>query len=121
MIEPGYKSNTNPTEENLKNIRVVPNPYVAASNFYESAYERLLQFTHLPETYVITIYTITGEIVFSFDQDDWGSEPGKGSHWWNLRTINKQEVSPGLYIYTVEAKDNSGNEIKHIGKFAVIR
>ncbi|SVC76952.1 uncharacterized protein METZ01_LOCUS329806 [marine metagenome] len=39
-----------------------------------------------------------------------------GNEWWDLRTVNNQEVAPGLYIYVVEA---SGSQ--HIGKFAVIR
>jgi hypothetical protein len=33
-----------------------------------------------------------------------------------LRTVNNQEIAPGLYIFTVEA----GQE-KHIGKFVVVR
>ena len=40
VIVPGYKSSTSPTEESLKEITVVPNPYVAASNFNETAYLR---------------------------------------------------------------------------------
>ena len=35
---------------------------------------------------------------------------------WNVRTINNQEITPGLYIFAVETPDD-----KHIGKFAVIR
>ena len=36
---------------------------------------------------------------------------------WNVRTVNNQEVAPGLYIYAVETPEGK----KHIGKFAVIR
>ena len=40
-----------------------------------------------------------------------------GNAWWDMRTVNNQEVAPGLYIYHVES--NNGKE--KIGKFAVIR
>ena len=117
VIVPGYKSSTNPTEQSLEKVTVVPNPYVAASNFNETAYLKKMLFTHLPEKCTINIYTITGEMVASLDHDD----PLDGKEWWDLRTINNQDVSPGLYIYTVEATDNSGKAIKHVGKFAIIR
>ena len=117
VIVPGYKSSTSPTEESLKEITVVPNPYVAASNFNETAYLKKMLFTHLPAQCTINIYTITGEMVTSLTHDD----PIDGKEWWDLRSINNQEVSPGLYIYTVESTDNSGKAIKHVGKFAIIR
>ena len=117
VIVPGYKSSTSPTEESLKEITVVPNPYVAASNFNETAYLKKMLFTHLPAQCTINIYTITGEMVTSLTHDD----PVDGKEWWDLRSINNQEVSPGLYIYTVESTDNSGKAIKHVGKFAIIR
>ena len=53
--------------------------------------------------------------VLEHDNEDDGSEE------WDLRTINNQEVSPGLYLYTVESTDNNGKEIRHIGKFVIIR
>ena len=56
-------------------------------------------------------------MVTSLDHDD----PLDGKEWWDLRTINNQEVSPGLYIYTVESTDNNNDPIKHVGKFAIIR
>ena len=36
---------------------------------------------------------------------------------WNVRTINNQEVAPGLYIYIVQT--DNGKSIT--GKFAIIR
>ena len=117
IIVPGYKSDNDPSEESLKEIKVVPNPYVAASNFKETAYLKKLLFTHLPAQCTINIYTVTGEMVTSLDHDD----VNDGSKEWDLRTINNQEVSPGLYIYTVESTDSNNNPIKHVGKFAIIR
>ena len=123
LIIPGYKNSSN-TENGLKDVAVVPNPYVAHSDFSETSYCRRLQFIRLPEEYKITIYTITGELVDSMDHDDdneCNSRNDGGWHWWDLRTLNNQEVSPGLYIYTVEGADDNGKKTKHVGKFAVIR
>ena len=116
VIVPGYKSTT-ATEEGLKKVTVVPNPYVAHSEFNETQYLKKIRFTHLPAYCKITIYTITGEMVNALEHDN----EDDGSEEWDLRTINNQEVSPGLYIYTVESTDSSGKDIKHIGKFAIIR
>ena len=93
---------------------------MARSPFPETKYMRDIHFTNLPEKCIIKIYTINGEMVNTIKHENTeGDESGTAK--WNMRTVNNQEISPGLYIYTVEAKDNSGNDIKHIGKFAVIR
>ena len=102
----------NQPQETLANIKVVPNPYVAHSSYNETEYERKMRFINLPSSCLITIYTISGEIVYSFRHDN----PNDGNAWWDLRTVNNQEVSPGLYLFSVETDTD-----KYIGKFAVIR
>ena len=67
----------------------------------------------------ITIYTLTGEKVYSWNVvDRLGSEPGDDGYnsWWDLRSLNNQEVAPGLYLYTVEFEGQSS-----VGKFAIVR
>ena len=67
----------------------------------------------------ITIYTLTGEKVYSWNvADQLGQEPGDDGYntWWDLRSINNQEVAPGLYLYTVEFEGQSS-----VGKFAIVR
>ena len=44
-----------------------------------------------------------------------------GNAWWNLRTVNNQEVAPGLYIYVVEDMNEENYGKKFIGKFAIVR
>ncbi len=100
------------TQEELEMVKVVPNPYIVSSEFNESKHVKKMRFTHLPQQCKITIYTITGEKINELEHDD----PYEGNLWWNLRTLNNQEVAPGLYIYTVESDGK-----KHIGKFAVVR
>ena len=69
----------------------------------------------LPEEYTLTIYTVNGELVW--EQDETHDDAGDGITFWNLRTINNQEVSPGLYIFTLDTQSGCS----HIGKFAIVR
>ena len=85
----------------LDTIKVVPNPYKASSRFNETPNSRKIRFTHLPKKCQISIYTIMGEHVTTFQHE----EEFDGNEWWNLRTGNNQEgpeVAPGLYIFVVE-------------------
>ena len=96
----------------LDNVGVVPNPYIVRSGYKESEYLRQIRFTNLPSQCTISIYTVTGEFVFEFQHVSSTS----GNAWWDMRTVNNQEVSPGLYVFHVKG---AGEE--KIGKFAVIR
>ena len=46
-----------------------------------------------------------------------------GNEWWDMRTLNNQEIGPGLYLYHILNIDpQSGKAIDEIvDKFAVIR
>jgi len=111
QVYPGVKP-----VSNLSNVMVVPNPYKAGSGFKESEHLRQIRFTNLPEKCTIKIFTIAGEHVSTVEHDNVES----GNAWWDLRTINNQEVAPGLYIYHVEQLSGNSSE-PFIGKFAVIR
>ena len=119
------KSGPVATETLMEEIKVVPNPYFVSSAYNETEYTRRLRFTNLPENCKVTIYTITGEKVVSF------GKPGNNSHadcgddvsgscYWDMRTLNNQEIAPGLYVYSVEDLSNSKGK-KFIGKFAVVK
>jgi Tfp pilus assembly major pilin PilA len=102
----------------LDTIKVVPNPYKASSRFNESKNNRKIRFTHLPKKCRISVYTLTGEHVTTFDHE----EEFDGNAWWNLRSGNNQdgqEIAPGLYFYIVQFDDGITKD--HIGKFAVVR
>jgi hypothetical protein len=101
-----------PPKVDLSMVSVVPNPYFARSNFPENEYVRDLHFTNLTSFCTISVFTVSGEKVAEFEHND----PNVGTAAWDLRTVNNQEIAPGLYIFTVEA----GQE-KHIGKFVVVR
>jgi hypothetical protein len=101
--------------EDVSNIGVVPNPYKVHSGFKESEHLRQIRFTNLPETCTIKIFTLTGEHVRTLEH----SNSESGNTWWDMRTVNNQEVVPGLYLFHVQ-QSGSSNE-PFIGKFAVIR
>jgi len=103
----------NPPQNNMLNIKVVPNPYVANSNFNETEYVRKIYFTNLPSKCKITIYTVNGEKVTTLHHENTTS----GDMDWDMRTVNNQEVAPGLYLFSVESEGSNN----FIGKFAVIR
>ena len=71
----------------LDSIKVVPNPYKASSKFNETSDSRRIRFTNLPTQAQISIYTVAGEHVTTFEH----SEQFDGNAWWNLRTGNSQE------------------------------
>ena len=106
-------------QENLNNVNIVPNPYRARSQFKETEFERKIRFTNLPQKCKISIFSLSGELIFEISHND----PFSGNEWWDLRTINNQEIAPGLYLYHIQNFDIDSN-IKldeAVGKFAVIR
>lgn len=106
--------------EQLKRIKVVPNPYVAAATWEErnpfstGRGPRSIHFNHLPQVCTIRIYTVSGEFVAEVRHD---SPLLDGSEEWNLLTRDNLVVSYGIYIYHVDAPGIG--EI--VGKFAVIK
>jgi hypothetical protein len=85
---------------------------VAHSNFNETEYVRKIYFTNLPTKCKIIIYTVNAEKVATLHHESSTS----GDIDWDMRTMNNQEISPGLYLFSVETDTD-----KFIGKFAVIR
>ena len=104
-------------QNDLDNVSVVPNPYIVRSGFKESEFNRRMRFINLPKECHIRVYTVSGELVSEIFHDD----PDTGNAWWDMRTINNQEISPGLYIYHVSKTNTSKRGSGHVGKFAVIR
>ena len=84
------------------------------------AFKKKIYFFDVPENYLLTIFTISGEKIITIDSSDAPiDEEGKVS--WDLRTINNQEVAPGLYVFAVENRSQGFEGQKFVGKFAIIR
>ena len=107
-------------KEELDNIKVVPNPYVASARweiknpFNSGRGPRSLHFTHLPSNCVIRIFTINGELVNTLYHN---SELNNGTYDWDMLTRDKLAISYGIYIYHIDAKGIGSKT----GKFAVIK
>lgn len=105
----------------LDSVHVVPNPFVMFSQYSTSGGEDRILFTHMPPNGVLRIFTVSGQFVqqISFDASELSAQ---GDLWFNLRTREGLEMAAGLYLYVLEALDESGNSIGTTkGKFVLIR
>lgn len=110
----------NLAKEALDDIFVVPNPYVASSDFepantYRAGRgDRRIYFMKLPAKCTIRIYTITGELVQTLYHD---STIDDGQEAWDLVTKDGMNLSFGVYVFHVEAEGIG----ETTGRFAVIK
>ena len=107
-------------EQELQDIYVVPNPYVATSVFEPrnpisrtERGERRLYFANVPRQCTIRIYTLAGELVETLHHN---SSLDDGKVFWNMRTKDNMNLAYGLYLFHVDSPEGS-----FIGKFAVIK
>jgi len=104
----------------LKNIAVVPNPYVVTASwepqhFYSTGRGiRKIDFIHLPPICEIKIFTIRGYLVNTVEHD---SPINDGSESWNLLSKDGMEIAYGVYLFHVSTPGNDS----YVGKFAVIK
>ena len=114
------KQNFNQQEakQQFKEPYVVPNPYIGQASFEPQRFavsgrgERRIEFRGLPESCVIRIYAVSGELVQTiYHNGQQGYEP------WDLRSRDNLSIAPGLYIFHV---DSPGIGI-YIGKFAIVK
>ncbi|MBD3384236.1 hypothetical protein GF407_04840 [candidate division KSB1 bacterium] len=105
----------------LKDIKVVPNPYVVATSherplppaITSGRGERKMDFIHLPKSAKIYIYTARGEHVITLEHD---SNIHDGTISWNLKSKENLDIAAGIYFYIVES--DLGNID---GKLAIIK
>ncbi len=115
----------------LDRIRVVPNPYFITNRAVTAEGTDKVFFTRLPPRCTIRIYTLVGELVreiehesFSpFNADERLAQGDKGgTETFNLLNLYNQALASGVYIYHVEARDDSNDVIGNkIGRFSIIR
>ena len=108
----------------LDKIRVVPNPYIAATSqeaplpptITSGRGERKVTFIHLPKDSKIYIFTSRGELVRTLEMPP-GQSINDGSVDWDLRSRENIEIAYGVYFYLVDAP----NVGKKTGKIAIIK
>ncbi|MCF8242965.1 MAG: hypothetical protein K9J16_16435 [Melioribacteraceae bacterium] len=96
----------------LNKIRVVPDPYVVSNIWETNQFGKKLMFNHLPNECKISIFTVAGDFIAEINHND-----GKGYEFWDMRTLNDQYISYGLYVYVVSVPNGQ----KKVGKFLVIK
>lgn len=98
----------------LSKIKVVPNPFIVSAPWDTRSGSHKIQFTHLPETCTITIYTIAGDRVRRLKHTEGSYE------WWDLKSESDMDVAFGVFLYHVLATVD-GREVETTGKIMVIR
>jgi hypothetical protein len=107
------------SKADARGVWVVPNPFRARADWdrlpvYGDRLTRHLDFMGLPRApCTIRIFTVAGDHVATLEHD--GSE-GDGQAAWDLVSRNGQEVSSGIYLFTMQSP--LGNAT---GRFVVIR
>jgi hypothetical protein len=125
-------------KQNMKNIYVVPNPYLGSSKFdgrrendRKGDKSKRLWFVNLPEKCTIRIYTLAGDLVDEIKHEGAYEEDviniskastlgltADGIHAWDLLSKHNQIIAAGVYLFSVENKANG--DIK-VGKFVIIK
>ena len=101
----------------LDEVKVVPNPYVAASVLEEQPFlsgrgERFIRFINLPANSRVRIYTMNGDFIRELRHEGFSN----GVVRWDLLTKDGLEVAFGLYLYHVDAPGVG----EKTGQFAII-
>ncbi len=97
----------------LKDIRVVPNPYLT-THIAETTADRQLHFTNLPSQCTIRIFTVSGRLVQTLNVNN---SIDNDRYIWDMRTKDDRDLAYGVYIYHVTAPGIG----EKTGKFAVIK
>jgi len=98
-------------DNDLENIRVVPNPYIVNAAWEFRTNVRSIRFMFLPPECDISIYTIYGTKVKAIQHTN-----GTGDEAWDLTSEYGEDLAFGVYVYVVTAGD-----AKKVGKFALIK
>ncbi|NOZ62895.1 MAG: hypothetical protein GXO74_14640 [Calditrichaeota bacterium] len=107
-------------KETLRDIAVVPNPYVVTASwepqhFYSSGRgKHKIDFIHLPPKCTIKIFTMRGYLVDTVEHD---SPIDDGAQSWDMLTKDGMEIAYGVYVFHVSTPSGEN----YIGKFAVIK
>ncbi len=123
-------------------VRVVPNPYRAYQDYtspklgvswenqndgtreFFAQQDRRIEFINLPHACLIRIYTVAGDLVqivphnMDGDFSAWASET---SERWDLNSRNNQQVTSGIYLFSVEDRTEGSKHEIQTGKFVIIR
>ncbi len=105
--------NTAEAQRDMRNIKVVPNPYFARySSMVETTEgQSIIEFQNVPDECTIRIYTLAGDLIRTIEHTD-----GTGVARWDLLSENRLQAASGIYLYHVESSYG-----EHLGRFAIIK
>ena len=102
------------TESDLDLITVVPNPYYAYSSYEANALTNTVKITNLPNSCVVTIYSINGTKIRQFKKDN-----ELPSIDWDLTNFANTPVASGFYL--IHVKDNTSGGERTVKFFGAMR
>lgn len=88
--------------EALKDMRVVPNPYYAQSDYERTQLDNMVKLTNLPRACTIKIYSVNGVLVKTFTKAETQATHNR-ELVWDLKNEAEVPVASGAYIIHVEA------------------
>lgn len=112
----------------LAEINVVPNPYLAYSEYENSSYDNTVKITNLPAKCVITIYSLDGRFIRQYTRNEVGkpNSPPRNNPpvavnqivpdvSWNMKNYAGIPVASGVYLIHVSAPGLGERVIKWFG------
>ncbi len=93
--------------DELKNIRVVPNPYNARSGYEPNKLDTRVKITNLPYLCTVRIYTVSGKLIKTFKKDS-----PQTFIDWTLTNEQNIPISGGTYLIHVEVPDVGSTVLK---------
>ena len=115
-------------EDALAEINVVPNPYLAYSDYETSSFDNTVKITNLPAQCVVTIYSIDGRFIRQYTRNEVG-KPNSPPRTlppvavtqiepdieWNLKNFAGIPIASGVYLIHVDAPGIGERVIKWFG------
>jgi hypothetical protein len=97
-------------ENELANIRVVPNPYYAYSDYEQNQLDNRVKITNLPNRCIVSIYTVNGTLIRRFDKDS-----PETFLEWDLKNSANIPIASGMYVIHVEVENVGEAYVKWFG------
>jgi len=82
-------------------IRAFPNPYFGGQSLETDPFNRFINFSHLPSTCTIYIYSLNGGLVKQINRNN--ADPNNSIERWDLLNSNAVPVASGMYIIYIDA------------------
>ena len=97
-------------ESLMEQIRVVPNPYYAFSDYESSQIQTKVKITNLPQKCTIKIFTLNGTLIRTYKKES--DEPDQE---WDLKNSTGVPIASGVYILHIDAGDLGEKVVKFFG------